>query len=268
MYVDSKILKPNMAKENKTMKHTKIMIAAAAVLFAIMPVTVHARHTEDTYYMQYQEGQELGSLTYAGDTYSVLYGITQETVNAGNVELFGLSAPDHLIMLAHSDKAFSNLYNTSQIGAKINVVINGDSSWYEVFNAYWIDQTTWENEDNLYNLYYTDTTPLTLVTCNHHGATRGRWVVQCAYSTEPVQENVANLPPIPDTNETIEEVVEIAVVKETFKPIEETPAYENEAEIEMVVTIEEPPVSTVTRLDIMRMKRIYVSRRIELNRGL
>ena len=38
------------------MKHTKIMITAVAVLFAIMPVTVEARYTEDTFYMQYPEG--------------------------------------------------------------------------------------------------------------------------------------------------------------------------------------------------------------------
>ena len=42
------------------MRHThKIIIAAIAVLFAIMPISVQARHTEDTFYMQYQEGQTM-----------------------------------------------------------------------------------------------------------------------------------------------------------------------------------------------------------------
>lgn len=85
------------------MKHThKFIAAAVAVLFAIMPVTVEARYTEDTYYMQYPEGQTIGSLTYAGDTYSVCYGMSQETVDTGNVEVFGLSAQDHLIILRSS----------------------------------------------------------------------------------------------------------------------------------------------------------------------
>ncbi len=250
------------------MKHTKIMIAAVAVLFAIMPVAVQARYTEDTFYMQYVEGQELGSLTYAGDTYSVHYGMSQETVDTGNVEVFGLSAQDHLIMLAHSDKAFSKLYNNSQIGSKINVTIGDNSTWYEVFNTYWIDQNAWENEDNMYNFYYTDTTPLTLITCNHHGATRGRWIVQCTYTNEPVQEDVIFLPPVTDANEGIEEAVEIPVIEETFEPVEETPTYENEAEIEVVETIEEPQISALTRLNIIRMKKMWVSRHIELSRGL
>lgn len=251
------------------MKHThKFIAAAVAVLFAIMPVAVQARYTEDTYYMQYPEGQTIGSLTYAGDTYSVCYGMSQETVDAGNVELFGLSAQDHLIMLAHSDRAFSKLYNNSQYGTKINVVLNGNSTWYEVFNTYWIDQATWENEDNMYNFYYSDTTPLTLITCRHINATRGRWIVQCTYTNEPVQEDVVFLPPVTDANEGIEEAVEIPVIEETFEPVEETPTYENEAEIEVVETIEEPQISALTRLNIIRMKRIYAARRIELNRGL
>lgn len=239
------------------MRHThKIIIAAIAVLFAIMPISVQARHTEDTFYMQYQEGQTIGSLTYAGDTYSVLYGVSQSVVDTGNIELFGLSAPDHLIMLAHSDKAFSRLYDNSQIGAKINVVLNNNSMWFEVFNAYWIDQTTWENEDNLYNFYYTDTTPLTLVTCNHHGATRGRWIVQCTYSTETEQQEVTYVTPVTDAGETIvEEAVEIPVTEEAaYVEAEETQTYENEAEIEVAETIEELPVSPLIRLNIIRMK--------------
>lgn len=247
-----------MAKENKKiMRHThKIIIAAIAVLFAIMPISVQARHTEDTFYMQYQEGQTIGSLTYAGDTYSVLYGVSQSVVDTGNIELFGLSAPDHLIMLAHSDKAFSRLYDNSQIGAKINVVLNNNSMWFEVFNAYWIDQITWENEDNLYNFYYTDTTPLTLVTCNHHGATRGRWIVQCIYSTETEQQEVTYVTPVTDAGETIvEEAVEIPVTEEAaYVEAEETQTYENEAEIEVAETIEELPVSPLIRLNIIRMK--------------
>ena len=239
------------------MRHThKIIIAAIAVLFAIMPISVQASHTEDTFYMQYQEGQTIGSLTYAGDTYSVLYGVSQSVVDTGNIELFGLSAPDHLIMLAHSDKAFSRLYDNSQIGAKINVVLNNNSMWFEVFNAYWIDQTTWENEDNLYNFYYTDTTPLTLVTCNHHGATRGRWIVQCTYSTETEQQEVTYVTPVTDAGETIvEEAVEIPVTEEAaYVEAEETQTYENEAEIEVAETIEELPVSPLIRLNIIRMK--------------
>lgn len=256
------------------MKHThKFIAAAVAVFFAIMPVTVEARYTEDTFYMQYQEGQEVGSLTYAEITLPVLYGIEQSTVDTGNVELFGLSAPDHLIMLSHSDKGFSELYENSQIGSKINVTINGNSTWYEVYNTYWIDQKTWENEDNMYNFYYTDTTPLTLITCNHHGATRGRWIVQCTYTNEPVQENAAYLPPTPDVSEVIEEVVEIPVIEETFEPVEEV--FEvteespiDEAEFEVAETIEEPQISVLTRLNIIRMKRIYAARRIESHRGL
>ena len=198
-----------------------------------------------------------------------MYGVSQSVVDTGNIELFGLSEQDHLIMLAHSDKAFGGLYDNSQIGAKINVVINGNSAWYEVFNAYWIDQNSWENEDNMYNFYYTDTTPLTLITCNHRGATRGRWIVQCTYSTEPEQQEVTYVPPATDAGETIvEEAVEIPVIEETFEPVEETPTYENEAEIEVVETIEEPQISALTRLNIIRMKRIYAARRIESHRGI
>lgn len=259
------------------MKNThKILAAAVAVLFAIMPVSVEAqvRHTEDTYYMQYQEGQEVGSLTYAGDTYSVLYGVSQEVVDSGNIELFGLSAQDHLMMFAHNDRAFSKLLDNSRIGTKINVTMNDNSVWYEVFNAFWIDEKTWYTEQYMFDLYYTDTTPLTLITCNHHGTTRGRWVVQCTYSSEPVLENAACLPPITDTNTTVEEietteipVVEIPVEEVTFVEAEETQTYENEAEIAEI--IEETQVSALTRLNIMRMKRIWVYRRIEfLNRGL
>lgn len=252
------------------MKHThKFIAAAVAVFFAIMPVSVQARYTEDTFYMQYAEGQELGSLTYAEDTYKILYGVSQAVVDSGNVELFGLSAQDHLIMLAHSDKAFSKLYDNSQNGTKINVVLNGNSTWYEVYNTYWIDQNAWENEDNMYNFYYTDTTPLTLITCRHTNGTRGRWIVQCTYSTEPEQQEVTYVPPATDAGETIvEEAVEIPVIEETFEPVEETPTYENEAEIEVVETIEEPQISALTRLNIIRMKRIYAARRIESHRGL
>ena len=229
------------------MKHThKFIAAAVAVLFAIMPVAVQARYTEDTFYMQYAEGQNLGSLTYAEDTYSVHYGMSQETVDSGNIEMFGLSAQDHLIMLAHSDRAFSKLYNNSQIGSKINVTIGDNSTWYEVFNTYWIDQNAWENEDNMYNFYYTDTTPLTLITCRHIDGTRGRWIVQCTYANEPVQEavvveDVVYLPAVPDTNEASVEIIE-----------EEKQV--DEAENETLENIEEATVVSITPLNLYRMK--------------
>lgn len=238
------------------MNTKKIVAAAVAVIIALTPVTVvEARHTEDTYYNKYVEGQEMGSLTYANMTLPVLYGIGQSTVDTGNVELFGLSAPDHLIMLSHSDKGFSRLYENSQNGTKINVVLNNNSMWFEVINAYWIDQNTWESEENLYNFYYVDNTPLTLVTCNHRGGTRGRWVVQCTYSSEPVQDviidDVVYLPVDEDIIETVEEV--------------ETPIIE---EIEASETMEEITDISITSLNLLRMKKAYAADYLKLCRGL
>ena len=244
------------------MNTKKIIAAAVAVIIASMPVTVQARHTEDTYYNKYSEGQEMGSLTYAENTFPVLFGISQQVVDTGNVELFGLSAQDHLIMLAHSDKAFSRLYENSQVGTKINVVLNGSSEWYEVFNTYWIDQNTWESEENLYNFYYVDNTPLTLVTCNHRNGVRGRWVVQCTYSSAPIEntaiiEDVVYLPVNEEIIETVEEV-------ETFEMIEENEV----CEIEETEPEEETPVVNITPLNLLRMKKVYASDYIRLYRGL
>ncbi len=238
------------------MNTKKIIAAAVAVIIALTPVTVEARHTEDTYYNKYPEGQEMGSMTYVDSTFPVLYGISQATVDTGSVELFGLSAPNHLIMLAHSDKAFSKLYENSQIGTKINVVLNGSSEWYEVFNTYWIAQNEWENEQNLYNLYYTDNTPLTLVTCNHRNGTRGRWVVQCTYSSAPIEDA-----PI------IEDVVYLPVKQEIIETVEEveTPITE---EIEASETMEEITDISITPLNLLKMKKVYVADYIRFYRGL
>lgn len=207
--------------------------------------------------MQYAEGQNLGSITYADNTFPLLYGVSQEVVDTGNVELFGLSAPDHLIMFAHSDKAFNGLYENSELGAKISVTINGCLTWYEIINAYWITQTEWESEESLYNFYYTDNIPLTLVTCNHRGGVRGRWIVQCTYSSEPIEQAVINTAETDVMNENIEaskpEAIEEIEVIEENEPIE---------------IIEETPVASITPLNLLRMKKIYVSDYIEKYRGL
>lgn len=244
------------------MKYThKFIIAAVAVIFAIMPVNVQAqvRHTTDTFYNQFEEGQAMGSLTYAGDTFPLLFGISQAVVDTGNVEVFGLSSPDHLIMFAHSDEAFSKLYGNSQNGTKINVVLDDCSVWYEVFNSYWISQAEWENENNLYDFYYNDKTPLTLVTCNHRNGVRGRWVVQCTYSSEPEQaniiENVVCSPTEPEIIETVEEIKTFEIREEGNEvcEIEENETFEPE---------EKTPDVTMM-LNIFRMKMPYIRLSLE-----
>lgn len=230
------------------MNTKKLLAAAVAVAIAIMPVTVQAqvRHTEDTFYNQYPEGQEMGTLTYNNNTYPVLYGITQETVDTGNIELFALSAPDHLLMYAHSDKAFDRLYDNSEIGTKINVVLDDCSVWYEVFNVYWIDQATFESEDYLRDFYYNDVTPLTLITCNHKGGVRGRWIVQCTYSSEPVQAISENV------------VAEDVVVYNE--------ADENTVTVEEIENVKEPKDAYLFTLNLLKMKKPWVAAYLK-NRG-
>lgn len=231
------------------MNTKKLIAAAVAAFIALVPVTVQARHTEDTFYNKYQEGQTMGSLTYNNNTYPVLYGISQNVVDTGNVEMFGLSSPDHLIMLAHSDKAFSELYDNSQNGTKIKITLDDCSVWYEVYNSYWIDQTTWQSEQFMRDFYYSDNTPLTLVTCNHRGGVRGRWVVQCTYSSEPVvqevSENVVTYEEI-DINENTETYVQ----EVTEQEIEVTE--QNEA-------VEEIQKSDILPLYLLKMKRPYAT---------
>lgn len=199
------------------MNTKKFLAAAVAFIIASAPITVQAqaRHTEDTFYNQYTEGQEMGSLTYNNNTYPVLFGVSQAVVDSGNVELFGLSAPDHLLMYAHSDKAFAGLYDNSKVGTTINVTLDDCSVWYEITNAYWIDQATFESEEYLYNFYYNDVTPLTLITCNHKGGVRGRWIVQCTYSSEPVQAISEDVVVYNEADENAVAVEEIESVKET-----------------------------------------------------
>lgn len=68
--------------------NTKKLIAAAVVAFiALIPVTVQARHTEDTFYNKYPEGQEMGNLAYADNTYPILFGVSQEVVDTGNKKM-------------------------------------------------------------------------------------------------------------------------------------------------------------------------------------
>lgn len=235
------------------MNTKKLIAAAIAVFIALVPVTVQARHTEDTFYNKYQEGQTMGSLTYNNNTYPVLYGISQNVVDTGNVEMFGLSSPDHLIMLAHSDKAFSELYDNSQNGTKIKITLDDCSVWFEVFNSYWISQNEWEDEQNLYDFYYNDNTPLTLVTCKHVDGVRGRWIVQCTYSNEPeiiVNENKETFEP--EVIEIVEDIEEIEVVEED-EPIE---------------TVVETPVESITPLNLLKMKKAFVADYIKFHRGL
>lgn len=230
-----------MAKEKGTMNTKKLITAALTVAIAIMliPVQAQARHTEDTFYNQYAEGQEMGTLSYAGNTHSVLFGMSQAVVDTGNVELFSLSAPDHLLMYAHSDKAFDRLYDNSQNGTKINVTLDDCSVWYEVFNAYWIDQTTFESEQYLRDFYYNDVTPLTLITCNHRSGVRGRWIVQCTYSSEPVQAISENV------------VAEDVVVYNE--------ADENTVTVEEIENVKEQKDAYILTLNLLKMKKSWVA---------
>lgn len=222
--------------------NTKRLIAAAlAVAIAIMPIPVQseARHTEDTFYNQYPEGQEMGTLTYNNNTYPVLYGITQETVDTGNIELFALSAPDHLLLYGHSDKSFAGLYDNSKIGTKINVTLDDCSVWYEITNAYWIDQATFESEQYLRDFYYNDVTPLTLITCNHRNGVRGRWIVQCTYSSEPAQNVFENV------------VAEDVVIHNEVD--------ENTVAVEEIEVVEETKDACISRFNLLKMKKQWVA---------
>lgn len=231
------------------MNTRKLIAAAIAVFIALVPVSVEARHTEDTFYNKYSEGEILGSMTYSDVTLPVLYGLEQSTVDTGNVELFGLSAPDHLIMLSHSDKGFSKLFDNSQNGTKINVVLDDCSVWYEVYNSYWIDQATWQNEEFMYDFYYNDNTPLTLVTCNHRNGVRGRWVVQCTYSCEPVVQEIS---------ESVVTYEEIGINENTETYVQEVTEQEIEV-TEQNEAVEEIQKSDILPLYLLKMKRPYAT---------